>query len=92
MAFPFVTWAEGWSTETVGEDLFLAKNWTKFERRPLFFGIHLSLSRKMDLVLGWKIFILVFIIFQFSEFPAPPPFENPAYSTDAYPRNYPCLA
>ena len=28
---PFVTWAEGLSTETVGEDLFLAKNRTKFE-------------------------------------------------------------
>ena len=27
----FVTWAEDLSTETVGEDLFLAKNWTKFE-------------------------------------------------------------
>ena len=28
---PFVTWAEGLSTETVGEDLFLAKKQTKFE-------------------------------------------------------------
>ena len=28
---PFITWAEGLSTETVGEDLFLAKNWPKFE-------------------------------------------------------------
>ena len=27
----FVTWAEGLSTDTVGEDLFLAKNRTKFE-------------------------------------------------------------
>ena len=27
----FVTWAEGLSTETVGENLFLAKNRTKFE-------------------------------------------------------------
>ena len=27
----FVTWAEGLSTETVGEDLFLAKNRTNFE-------------------------------------------------------------
>ena len=28
---PYVTWAEGLCTETVGEDLFLAKNRTKFE-------------------------------------------------------------
>ena len=28
---PFVTWADSLSTETVGEDLFLAKNRTKFE-------------------------------------------------------------
>ena len=27
----FVTWAEGLSTKTVGENLFLAKNRTKFE-------------------------------------------------------------
>ena len=28
---PFFTWAEGLSTETVGEELFLAKNRSKFE-------------------------------------------------------------
>ena len=27
---PFVTWADSLSSETVGEDLFLAKNRTKF--------------------------------------------------------------
>ena len=47
----------------------------------VFFGRHLNLGRKTDLVLGWKIFILVFIILKFSEFPAPSPFENPANAT-----------
>ena len=73
----FVTWAEGLSTETVGENLFLAKNRTKFEWRP-FFCLHLILGRKTDLVLGRKIFILVFINLKFSG----PPFENPAYATE----------
>ena len=79
---PFVTWADSLSTETVGEDLFLAKNQTKFEWRPFFFffGLHLILGRKTDLLLGWKIFILVFINLKFSG-PPPPPFENPAYAT-----------
>ena len=66
-----VTWAEGLSTETVGEDLFLAKNRTKFEWKPFCFGYHLSLGRKTNLVWGWKIFILVFITLKVSEFPAP---------------------
>ena len=47
-----------------------------------FFGLHLILCIKTDLVLGWKIFILIFIILKFSEFPGPPPFENPVYATD----------
>ena len=38
-----------------------------------FFGLHLILGRKTDLILGWKIFILVFIILKFSEFPGLPP-------------------
>ena len=42
MAYPFVTWAEGLSTETVGEDL--------------FFGLHLILGRKTDLVFGLQNF------------------------------------
>ena len=42
-----VTWAEGLSTETVGEDIFLAKNWTKYESRP-FFGLLLILNQKPD--------------------------------------------
>ena len=38
------------------------------------------------MILGEKIFILVFVILKFSEFPdppppPPPPFENPAYTT-----------
>ena len=44
----FVTWAEGLSTETVGEDLFLAKIRTKFEWRLFFFGLHLILGQKPD--------------------------------------------
>ena len=72
----------------LSEDLFF---WSSPNVRPknglnfsedLFFSLHLSFGRKADLVLGWKIFILVFIILKFSEFPAPlPPFENPAYAT-----------
>ena len=108
MASPFVTWAEGLSTKTVGEDLFFglhlfwAKNRTKFEWRPFsfltedlffwyslnfgpnppFFGLHLILGRKKDLVLKWKIFILFFIILNILKFSGPPPpFENPAYSS-----------
>ena len=85
----FVTWAEGLSTEAVGEDFFLAKNRTKFEWKPFFFGLHLILGRKTGLVLGWKIFILVFINLKFSEFPAPPPpFENPAYATGRSPSSF----
>ena len=38
----------------------------------LFFSFHLILGRKTDLVLGWKVFILVFIILKFSEFSGPP--------------------
>ena len=46
---PFVAWAEGLSTETVGEDLFfLDKNSTKFERRPFFYGLHLIFGQKPD--------------------------------------------
>ena len=41
--------------------------------KTFFFGLHLILGRKTDLVLGWKIFIPVFTILKFSEFPAPPP-------------------
>ena len=38
----------------------------------------------MGLILGEKIFILIFVLLKFSEFPAPPPppFLNPAYATD----------
>ena len=33
---PFVTWADSLSTETVGEDIFGAKNRTKFELKLFF--------------------------------------------------------
>ena len=70
-----------WSSPNIGpktelnlsEDLFFL----------FLFSLHLILGRKADLILGWKIFILVFIILKFSEFPGPPPpFKNPAYATD----------
>ena len=54
---PFVTWAQGFSIQTVGEDLFLSS--------PNF-------VQKNGLLLGGKIFILVFIIYKFSDFPGPP--------------------
>ena len=56
--------------------------------KDLFFDFQLNLGRKRDLVLDWKNFILVFIILKFSEFPAPPPFENPAYATGLGPLNF----
>ena len=37
----------------------------------------------MGLILGEKIFILIFVLLKFSEFPGPPPFQNPAYATDS---------
>ena len=55
---PFVTWAEGLSTETVSEDLFLAKNRTKFECNPtsFFFGLHLIVGQKIMLNLSEDFF------------------------------------
>ena len=44
------------------------KRWAK----TFCFGLHLILGRKTDLGLGWKIFILVFIIFKF----LPPPLSK----------------
>ena len=73
MASPFVTWAKGLSTQTVGEDLFFC-----------FFGLHLILGRKTDLVLGRKIFILIFIIFKFSVFPDAR-LKNFVYATEDQP-------
>ena len=40
------------------------------EQRP-FFGLHLILDRKTGLILGEKIFILIFVLLKFSEVPAP---------------------
>ena len=76
MAPHFVTWAEGLSTEAVGEDFFFGRHLI-LGRKNLgkdffFFGLHLILGRKTDLVLGWKIFILVFIILKFLA----PPFQK----------------
>ena len=81
MAPPFVAWAEGLSTEAVGENLFLAKTGLNLSEDLFFFffGLHLISGRKTDLVLGWKILILVFINLKF--FGPSPPFENPAYAT-----------
>ena len=45
------------------------------------FGLHVTLDRKNELILGVKIFILDFLILKFSESPGPPPLENPAYAT-----------
>ena len=54
-----------------------------------FFGLHLIMGRKTDFVSGWKIFILVFIILKFFEFPGILPFENPANATGSSPS---CIA
>ena len=63
----------------MGEDLFFwPKTGLNLSEDLFFVGLHLILGRKADLVLGWKIFIVIFIILKFSEFPAPL-FENPAY-------------
>ena len=63
MAPPFVTCADGLSTETMGEDLFLAKNLTKFERRPFFyFGLHLILDKKSGLNLSEDLFFGLHLI------------------------------
>ena len=58
----FVTWAEGFSTPTVGQDLF-------FWSSPDF-------GQENGLILGGKIFIPVVMILKFSEFPAPPPLSK----------------
>ena len=78
---PFVTWAEDLSTQTVGEDLcfwpfpnFGPKTGLNLSQDLFFFGLHLILDRKTGLILGGKIFILIFVILKFSEFPAPPLF------------------
>ena len=47
----------------------------------LFFGLHLILGRKTNLVLGRKIFIWSSLLSNFLNFLALPPFENPAYAT-----------
>ena len=39
------------------------------------------LDRKIGLILGEIIFILIFVLLDFSEVPAPPPFQNLAYAT-----------
>ena len=74
MAPPFVTWAEGLSTKNGGQRPFFwfsrnfgPKTGVNLSVELFFFvGLHLIFGRKTDLVLGWKIFILVFIILKFS--------------------------
>ena len=82
-----MTWAEALSTQRVGEDLcfwpapnFGLKTGLNL-REDIFFGLHLILDRQTGLILGGKIFILTFVLLKFSEFPAPLPFQNPAYTT-----------
>ena len=78
MVSPFVTWAEGLRTQTVGEDLFFwsSPNFGRKTRlnlsEDLFFGLHLTFDRKNGLIVGVKVFILDFLILRFSESPGPP--------------------
>ena len=90
MALPFVSWAEGLSTEIglnlsenffFGLHLVLGKKIGLNLNEDLFFGLQLILERKIGLILGDRIFILNFVLLKFSNFPAPPPFQNPAYAT-----------
>ena len=60
--------------------------------KTFFFGLHLILDRKIGLILGETIFILIYVLLKFSEIPAPPPpFQNPAYATDGS-DNHVCFA
>ena len=78
---PLVTWAEGLSTETVGEDLFLDKNWTKFEWRPFFFWSSPNFGQENGLGFGLENFHSGLHYSQIFWISWPPPFENPAYAT-----------
>ena len=80
---------EGLSTQTVGENLCF---WPASSSMPktrltlsedLFFTVHLILDRTTGPILGGKIFIMIFVILKFFEFPGPP-FQNPAYATGKY--------
>ena len=83
---PFVTWAEGLSTETVGEDLFSAKNRTKFEWRRFFLvGLHLILGRKRTWFGAEKFSFWSSLLSNFLPPPPPPLFQNPAYATGLTP-------
>ena len=55
----------------LSEDLFLF----------VCYALHLTFDRKNGLIVDVKIFIQDFLILRFSESPAPPPFQNPAYAT-----------
>ena len=76
---PFATWAEGLSTQTVGEDLCF---WSASNFGPktglnlsedFLFGLQLILDRKTGLILGGKFFILIFVILKSS---TPPLFSK----------------
>ena len=76
----------------LGQIVWAQKRWAKTffwpktelnlsENLFFFFGLHLILGRKTDLVLDWKIFILIFINLKFFGLPSPL-FENFAYATE----------
>ena len=75
----FVTWAEGLSTETVGEDLF----WPKIVKNlseDLFFWSSSNFGKKNGLGFGLENFHSGLHQSQIF-WPPPPPFEKPAYAT-----------
>ena len=83
MAHPFVTWAEGLSTKTVGEDLF----WPSRNFGPktalnlsgdVFFWSLTNFGQENGLGLGVKKFHSGL---HYSQIFWPPPFENPANAT-----------
>ena len=61
-----------WSSPNFGP-----KSGLNFSERPFFFWSSPKFEQENGLILGGKIFILVFIIYKISDFPAPP-FQNPA--------------
>ena len=88
MAPLFVTLAEDLSTQTVGEDLFFVGSFSMLGPKTginlsedLFFWWLSNLELENGLILSGKFFILVFVTLKFSKFPAPPPFENPGFTT-----------
>ena len=85
---PFVNWAQGFSTQTVGEDLFFwsspnfgPKSGLNLSEDLFLFLSSLNVGQENGLILGGK-FLTNFLIFLApAPPPPPPPFENPAYAT-----------